>query len=132
MVDLQATLESVNDDETARAAAAKLPEVTDAFIAQSKAATALYLALPEGEKKQALQLMQREMIRKLQEEGKKPDSNLLQKCVEIAKGPQRPILHDALVRMRDIMLDQHSIYVPVTTREQIAKKLGSKGSPLPE
>jgi hypothetical protein len=130
--ELQATLASIRDDATARAAAEKLPQVTEQFIAQSKTATALMLTLPEQEKKQALQQLQLESIRKLREGGPPMRADLIELCEGIAKGPQRAIMHDAIVAMRDEMLDQHSIYVPVTTREKIAKRLGTKGSPLPQ
>ena len=68
MKELQATLASVEDDKSAREAAAKLPAITDAFIAQSKVATGLYVALSDDDRKQAIQVLQREMIRRIQEE----------------------------------------------------------------
>ena len=133
MKELQATLASVEDDKSARDAAAKLPEITDAFIAQSKVATGLYVALSGDDRKQAIQVLQREMIRRIQEEKmeKAPDDDLIELCEKIARSPQRPIMHDSIVRLRDIMLDQHSIYVPVLVREKLAKRLGAKGSDLP-
>jgi hypothetical protein len=133
MKELQATLASVDDDKSAREAAAKLPAITDAFIAQSKVATGLYVALSDDDRKRAIQVLQREMIRRIQEEKmeKASDDDLIELCEKIARSPQRPIMHDSIVRMRDIMLDQHSIYVPVLVREKLAKRLGPKGSDLP-
>lgn len=132
MEELRVTLESVKDAKTANAAAKSLSEITDRFADESKAATLLYVSLSADEKTEALKVMQDEQIAKIKAGKLKPKNDLLSLMVELSKGPQRSILEEPLVRLRDKLLEQKSIYVPVSARESIAKKLGSHGSPLPK
>lgn len=130
MEELRVLLEGVKDAKTADAAAKELPGITDRFVTQSKAATLLYVSLSADAKQNALKVMQEEQIEKIKAGKLNPKNDLLSLMVQLSKGPQRPSLEKALMQLRDTLLDQKSIYVPVTARESIAKKLGAKGSPL--
>jgi hypothetical protein len=124
-------LAAVIDDETARKAAEELPKLTRRWEPAQKQATLLYLALSEEEKNAALDELQQKGLEKLKrgEIPKKPAAVLM---IDLAKGPHRPILHDAIVQFRDTFLAQHSIYAPLLAREKMAEKMGAVGTPLPE
>lgn len=107
-----------------------LPAITERFIAESKGATALYLSLSEDEKRDAQKVMQEELIAKFKEGKLTPNNDLVSLMVNLSKGPQRGAMQKPLEQLRDTLLEQRSIYVPVTAREKIAKVLGAKGSPL--
>gem|GEM_PF-6883144 len=125
---LRDTLIMVTDDESARQAAATLPAQIDAWETAQKAATAMFLTLSDSEKNAVLGLSADEMLAK----GRPTGENMMQIMKRLASSPQRPILHDSLVKLRDVFLAQHSIYAPKRAREQMAKSLGPAGSPLPE
>ena len=132
MEKLRVTLESVKDAKSASAAAKALPAITDQFVSESKAATLLYVSLSGEEKQDAVAAMQEDLIAKIKAGKLNPKNDLLSLMVDLSKGPQRAIMEKPLTQLRDTLLEQKSIYVPVSGRESIAKKLGAHGTPLPK
>jgi hypothetical protein len=129
-VEIVQTLDSVNDEATARAAAPKLAELTGQWKNAAESATAVFLTLSDEQRDAVFMEASQASAPFMANLQTTQNSDPTEQVQRIAAAAYAGAIQRELIALRDAWLTTRGSYSPVLFRRKIEEKLGPVGSPI--